>query len=403
MNSGLAGLALRVMALVVDPTDPNTVYIGTFDGVYKTTTGGASWSPANAGLTGLVFALAIDPTAPATVYAATRDGASKSTDGAANWSPINAGTPNIEHNILLSVAVDPITPTTVYMGATGGASAVPVSLVEGVVKSSTGGGNWVAVNSGLTAVNRFGNISVPGLAIDPTAPTRLYAATENGGVFQSFDGGATWGPLNTGLPTLFVLSVTIDPVTPAIVYAATDGGGVFAMQQVPPSFDADARADVAIFRPPTGQWFIARSTDGGLTAAAFGAPGDVPGSRGTGRRGRPARPGRLPAGDGGMARPGHERPAPSPPRGPWAGPASGRCRPTTTATAGADPAVFGPGPRRVGRLQRSAAGAPCPVPSWERRAASRCPQTTTATARPTWPCSSRATEAGDRRLGQRGG
>ena len=45
---------------------------------------------------------------------------------------------------------------------------------------------------------------------------------------------------------------------------------------VPPSFDDDDRADVAIFRPTTGEWFISRSTDGGLTTAAFGAPGDVP-------------------------------------------------------------------------------------------------------------------------------
>ena len=144
-----------------------------------------------------------------------------------------------------------MTPTTVYMGATGsGGSATgpPLVFAEGVVKSTTGGGNWVAVNNGLTATNRFGRISIPGLAIDLTAPTRLYAATENGGVFQSIDGGGYWGPLNAGLATLFVRSVAIDPVTPTIVYAATDGGGVFAMQQVPPSFDDDDRADVAIFR-----------------------------------------------------------------------------------------------------------------------------------------------------------
>jgi hypothetical protein len=47
-----------------------------------------------------------------------------------------------------------------------------------VFKSTNGGANWSAVNTGLT------NTDVRALAIDPTTPTTLYAGTYGGGVFD---------------------------------------------------------------------------------------------------------------------------------------------------------------------------------------------------------------------------
>ena len=79
------------------------------------------------------------------------------------------------------LAIDPKTPATLYAGIWGG-----------VFKSTNGGGNWSAVNTGLTAT------SVWALAIDPTTPATLYAGTE-GGVFKSTNGGANWSAVNTSL------------------------------------------------------------------------------------------------------------------------------------------------------------------------------------------------------------
>jgi hypothetical protein len=51
--------------------------------------------------------------------------------------------------------------------------------------------------------------------------------------------------------------------------------GLSADIQTPGDFDGDNKADTAIFRPSTGTWWILRST-GGFSSTAFGASGDIP-------------------------------------------------------------------------------------------------------------------------------
>jgi hypothetical protein len=43
-------------------------------------------------------------------------------------------------------------------------------------------------------------------------------------------------------------------------------------RSVPADYDGDGKADVGVYRSSTGQWFLKRSTDGGLTLVAWGAP-----------------------------------------------------------------------------------------------------------------------------------
>ena len=121
-----------------------------------------------------------------------------------------------EGGIILALAIDPATPTTLYAGTEGG----------GVYKSTDSGGNWSAVNTGLT------NTYVDALAIDPVTPTTLYAGTYPAGVFKSTNGGGNWSAVNTGLTNTSVYALAIDPATPTILYAGTEGGGVFSIQQM---------------------------------------------------------------------------------------------------------------------------------------------------------------------------
>jgi hypothetical protein len=63
-------------------------------------------------------------------------------------------------------------------------------------------------------------------------PATLYVGTSFHGVFRTTNGGGNWSALNTGLTNTDVRALAVDPATPAIVYAGTDGGGVFAIQQM---------------------------------------------------------------------------------------------------------------------------------------------------------------------------
>jgi ligand-binding sensor domain-containing protein len=61
-----------VNSIAIDPKTRGTLYVGTFEGVFKSTYGGRSWALANTGLTDpWVYFLAIDPTTLGTLYTGT--------------------------------------------------------------------------------------------------------------------------------------------------------------------------------------------------------------------------------------------------------------------------------------------------------------------------------------------
>jgi uncharacterized protein (TIGR03437 family) len=77
-----------------------------------------------------------------------------------------------------------------------------------VLRSADRGQAWSAAANGLTAS------AINGLAVDPTNPNTIYAAT-NYGVFKTTDGGANWRRTAAGG---FTFTIAVDPVTPTTVY-----------------------------------------------------------------------------------------------------------------------------------------------------------------------------------------
>ena len=78
-----------------------------------------------------------------------------------------------------------------------------------------------------TQTNGLYSGSVYSLAINPQNPLVVYAGTDGGGVFKTTDGGTNWRAVNTGLTNTDVLSLAINPQNPLVVYAGTHGGEVF--------------------------------------------------------------------------------------------------------------------------------------------------------------------------------
>ncbi|MFL6215789.1 MAG: SBBP repeat-containing protein [Blastocatellia bacterium] len=247
-------------SFVIDPTAPDTLYVGlksegTVGGrLYKSTNGGHTWQSALSLISG-INSLAISGQNPVTIYGAynTPFGSSllKSTDGGAHWTFGQVRGPDQPVQIY-GLAVDPQNPSTLY---------ALVGVVVSVLRSTDGGNTWLPASNGL----QFSN-SEPALALDPHNPTTVYAngshayrstdggqswarvlglasfnsiafaatdasrlyAASNNGIFRSFNGGKKWTQVEgTGLPPLPFSNVQIDPTTPATVYVTASGGGIF--------------------------------------------------------------------------------------------------------------------------------------------------------------------------------
>ena len=211
-------LAFQTYTVAVDPVSPSTVYAGG-NGAHKSVDGGATWTQISQGPGGgRLRSLVVDPQTPTTLYAGMQ-GLFKSVDGGANWAPASAGLPQSFE--VGALAIDPQTTSTIYVGLRG---------TSGVFKSTDGAGSWSPSGNGLPAR------AVLALAVDPAAPSIVYAGTYGAGVFKSTDGGANWTPMNDQLPTLLVRALAID-ASASTLYTGTDGAGVFTIATSTPSID----------------------------------------------------------------------------------------------------------------------------------------------------------------------
>ncbi len=120
--------AEKFYALVVDPGNSQTAYVGTKDrGVHRTTNGGIAWT--SRGLDGkTVRSLALHPDDSEIIYAGTEShGIFKSTNGGASWSESG-----LAGRSVMAVAINPRNPDFVYAGTYG----------DGVWESYNGGESW---------------------------------------------------------------------------------------------------------------------------------------------------------------------------------------------------------------------------------------------------------------------
>jgi photosystem II stability/assembly factor-like uncharacterized protein len=167
------GIASWPFDVVADPSSATHLIVGSQDGMYQTTDGGAHWL-ATATFAGQFAAgIAFSPTG-SPIYAASFTSVYAGTDGGSTWN-LRGTAPCA----FATIAVNPSNPATLY-GANGSSNLVFAPACA--AKSTDGGATWTAL-SGLTF-----NFAVFGFAINPATPTTLYAATDSG-LFKSTDAG----------------------------------------------------------------------------------------------------------------------------------------------------------------------------------------------------------------------
>jgi len=253
-------------AIVVAPSDPNTVYVASGEGllrpdlsigngIYRSRDAGRTWSHLDLAEGQQIAELAVDPQDPARLFAAVlghpygpnpERGIYRSLDAGATWQKVLYKDADTGGS---AVAIDPLHPDTVYAGlwqarlgpwedkneynGTGG----------GLFKSSDGGNTWKQLTAGLPP-----QLSQVNIAIAPSAPQRLYVAVATAesadhssaaglGVFRSDDSGESWTRITTDpRPALRIgggdlAVIRVDPTNADVVYSAsivtmksTDGG-----------------------------------------------------------------------------------------------------------------------------------------------------------------------------------
>jgi photosystem II stability/assembly factor-like uncharacterized protein len=192
----------------------DNILAGTWDGFYRSTSGGASWNavtptgiPANT----VIWSMAMINDA---LFAGTKGGVYKSSDGGDSWTEVKSGIP--ANARILSIVGSG---NAVFAGSDTG----------GVFMMTNGGTSWTAVNSGLTDKHIFqlaamgaklfavtlGNVFISGNNGTSWAAyssslknincffvlnNQLFAGTDSSGVYLSDDNGATWTSSGSGMP-----------------------------------------------------------------------------------------------------------------------------------------------------------------------------------------------------------
>lgn len=196
----------RVNTVAVDPSNPNTYYVGApAGGIWKSTDAGVNWTPLTDYLPQIgVSGIAVHPTDSKTIYIATGDddagdssaiGVWKSTDGGTTWN--NTGALSGNPNSMNEIYIHPDNHETVL-----------VATSSGVHKTTNGGTTWVRK---LVA-------NIEDLKMKPNDPTTWYAASGNT-FYRSTDSGENFASITiSGFSNSRRMVIDVTPADPNIVY-----------------------------------------------------------------------------------------------------------------------------------------------------------------------------------------
>jgi photosystem II stability/assembly factor-like uncharacterized protein len=158
----------------------------------------------------MVISLALDPTNVDTAYVAGTEGVFKTVDGGATWSPANTG---LNSATITAFATD----------AAGGRLYAGTDNI-GVWAGAEAGTTWSPINTGISPMTTGDNSHVTAVLVDPAQPATLYTSLYTQGVFKSTDAGQTWAKAMTDLPSLQTFNdLAIDPEQPSTLYLAAAG------------------------------------------------------------------------------------------------------------------------------------------------------------------------------------
>jgi photosystem II stability/assembly factor-like uncharacterized protein len=279
--------------LAISPHDHNTVYVGS-QYVHVTTDGGRTWkvispdltrndksrqgisgglTPDNIGVeyAGVVFAIAESPVQKGLIWAGTNDGRVQVTrDGGATWTDVTAGLPGAPAwGSVSTIVASRYDAGTAYltMDAHQANNRDPW-----IYRTADFGRTWRLITAGIPH-NPLSYAHT--IAEDPVRRGLLYAGTE-GGLYVSFDDGASWQPFRNNLPPAPVYGLTVQEHFGDLV-VGTYGRGFWILDDISPlrEWNAATTAKPAhLFAPRAAYRF--RPVEGPFTPWDDPVAGDNP-------------------------------------------------------------------------------------------------------------------------------
>jgi photosystem II stability/assembly factor-like uncharacterized protein len=276
-----------VGAIAVAPSDPNIIYVGsgeglqrpdlsTGDGVYKSVDAGKTWTHLpNLRDAQQITAILVDPKDPNRIFVAaeghpygpnTERGVFRSADGGKSFDKVLY---KDENTGAADLAFDPANSQIIY-AVLWAARVAPweirsgesfIAAGSGLFKSGDGGNTWKPLTKGLpTADDGLGRI---GIAVSPSQPLRLYLTVEaknNAGVYRSDDAGESWQLVNSdhriGGRGPGAMGIAVAPDNPDTIYVAntttwksTDAGKTFVGWKGAPGGDDYQRLWISAENP----------------------------------------------------------------------------------------------------------------------------------------------------------
>ena len=247
-------------ALAVAPSDPNIVWAGTGeawairdsdvigDGMYKSVDAGQTWTHMGLDATGRIGRILVHPTNPDIVFACAigritapqqERGVYRTIDGGKNWDRVLF----VDENTGCSgLSMDARNPQTLFAG-TWQVEMHPWALLSGgagsgIHVSHDGGSTWTKIAADGLPKSPLGKIDV---AVAPSNSNRVYAliqTRDQGSVWRSDDGGATWKVVNWSRELIgragYYVHLAVSPANPDEIlisnssfFQSVDGGTTF--------------------------------------------------------------------------------------------------------------------------------------------------------------------------------
>ena len=283
-------------AVALAPSNPKDVWVGTGEanprndvllghGVYFSPDAGKTWQFKGLADAGLISNIVVDPHDPDTVWVAVMGnpwkptatrGVFMTTDAGKHWQKVlyvndTTGASDIE--------IDPANPKVLYAGMWTEQrkpwTQINGSTEGGIWKSSDGGRNWSKLGGGLPTTVPTDRVK---LAIAPSAPNIVYAtmATRSCILWGSTDAGASWKCISNNhalaVRMFYFSSMAVAPNDPKTIYfssfnlmKSTDGGKTAKV------IDHDVHVDHhAIWIDPKDPKRIIQGNDGGAYVSVNG-------------------------------------------------------------------------------------------------------------------------------------